>query len=168
MTAVLIAPLRQSGIAKRTNEHGFTMLESLVALVILSVGMLGVGALYVESLQAGRDSINRSKAVNLAADMADRIRSNRQGQVAYAGVAANGGCADTHLKALTLCTPAQMAAHDLFEWNQMLTDSAIGIPGGTGTVAFDNTTTPDTYTITVSWTLAGETEARSYRVIFQI
>lgn len=147
---------------------GFTLLESMIALVILSVGMLGVGALYVESLQAGRDSVNRTKAVNLAADMADKIRSNQQAGAAYAGAAADSGCADTNLTAVTECTPAQMAAHDLFLWNQMLGDSAIGIPGASGTVAFDGTTTPATYTISVSWTVAGEEDAQLYRVVVQI
>ena len=153
---------------RSATQRGFTMLESLVALVVLSVGMLGIGALYVESLQAGRDSVNRTKAVNLAADMADRIRSNQQGQAAYAGAAADNGCADTNIDAITPCTPAQMAAHDLFQWEQMLNDSAIGIPGADGSVAFDGSTTPNTYTITVSWTLAGETDPQVYRVVTEI
>ncbi len=152
---------------RRRLQRGFTLLESLVAMVVLSVGMLGVGALYIESLQSGRDAVIRSKAVNLAADMADRIRSNRQGQAAYGGAAADNSCADTAATATTLCTPAQMAAHDLFLWNQMLNDSSIGIPDANGTVVFDGTTTPATYTITVSWTVAGDPVPTFYRVVVQ-
>lgn len=147
--------------------RGFTLLESLVAMVVLSVGMLGVGALYIESLQAGRDAVIRSKAVNLAADMADRIRSNRQGRAAYGGASANNNCADTAATATVICTPAQMAAHDLFLWNQILNDSSIGIPDANGTVVFDGTTAPATYTITVSWTLPGEPLTQLYRVVVQ-
>lgn len=149
-------------------QQGFTLLESLVAMVVLSVGMLGVGALYVESLQSGRDAVIRSKAVTLAADMADRIRSNRQGLAAYGGAAADNSCADTAATATTLCTPAQMAAHDLFLWNQMLNDSSIGIPDANGTVVFDGTTSPATYTITVGWTIAGDPLPTFYRLVVQI
>ena len=55
---------------------GFTLVETLVALVVMSVGMLGIAALYIEGLRSGQTSIARTTAVNLAADMADRIRSN--------------------------------------------------------------------------------------------
>ena len=61
----------------RHHSSGFSIVEALVALVVLSVGMLGIAALYVESLRAGRTAVYRTQAVNLAADMADRIRANR-------------------------------------------------------------------------------------------
>ncbi len=150
------------------SARGFSLLEALVALVILSVGMLGVGGLFVESLQSGRDAIIRTKAVTIAADMADRIRSNRQGQGAYAGDPADNGCTDTNVAALTSCTPAQMAAHDLFLWQQLLAGTSTGIPGAVGTVTFDGTTTPPTYLISVNWTVAGETAQQTYRLTVQM
>jgi type IV pilus assembly protein PilV len=64
---------------KRTHR-GFTIIEVLVALVVLSVGLLGIAGLYVIALRAGTTSINRMQAVNLAADMADRIHANADGR----------------------------------------------------------------------------------------
>ena len=61
-----------------TADKGFTLVEVLVALVVMSVGMLGIAALYLEGLRAGRTALYRTTAVNLAADMADRIRANQQ------------------------------------------------------------------------------------------
>jgi type IV pilus modification protein PilV len=61
----------------KARSGGFSIVEALVALVVLSVGMLGIAALYVESLRAGRSAVYHTQAVNLAADMADRIRANR-------------------------------------------------------------------------------------------
>jgi len=58
---------------KRIKESGFTMVEVLVALVVLAIGLLGIAALYLNSLQSGRTAIYRTQAVNLAADLADRI-----------------------------------------------------------------------------------------------
>ncbi len=56
------------------HSRGFTLIEALVALVVLSIGLLGIAALYLDSLRAGRTAIYRTQAVNLAADLADRLR----------------------------------------------------------------------------------------------
>jgi type IV pilus modification protein PilV len=62
---------------RHDRQRGFTMVETLVALVVLAIGLLGIAALYLDSLRAGRTAIYRTQAVNLSADLADRIRSNR-------------------------------------------------------------------------------------------
>lgn len=140
---------------------GFTLLEVLVALVVLSVGMLGIGGLYVASLQSARTAIIRTKAVNFAADLADRIRANRQGLAAYAGAAADAGCADNTANATTICTPAQLAAHDLFLWRQLLNDSRNGLPDAQAVVTF-TAGIPPLYEINISWTETGETARQNY------
>ena len=66
--------------------------KSLVALVVLSVGMIGIAALYGQGLGASRTALYRTHAVNLAADMADRIRVNRRGGASYGGAAADSNC----------------------------------------------------------------------------
>lgn len=141
--------------------RGFTLLEVLVALVVLSVGMLGIGALYVTSLQSARTAIIRTKAVNFAADLADRIRANRQGLAAYAGTAADSGCSDSTVNTTTSCTPAQMAAHDLFLWRQLLNDSRSGLPDAQAAVTF-TAGSPPLYVINISWTEAGESARQNY------
>ena len=45
-------------------QSGFSLIEVLIALVIMSVGMLGIAGLYVQSLQAGRTSMFRHQAVS--------------------------------------------------------------------------------------------------------
>src|SRR2546421_11680051 len=89
--------------------HGFTMIEMLVALVVLAVGMLGVASLFGISLHSGSSAITRMQAVNLATDLADRIRANRAAgdapNNAYGGAAAINGCTGA---AAVSCTPAQM------------------------------------------------------------
>lgn len=72
-------------------HRGFTLIEVLVALVVMSVGMLGIAALYLEGLRAGRTALYRTTAVNLAADMADRIRANPNAGLAYAGTGPGAG-----------------------------------------------------------------------------
>jgi type IV pilus assembly protein PilV len=128
---------------------GFTLIEVLIALVILSVGMLGIAGLYVTSMQAGRTSILRHNAVTLAGDIADRIRANPRAGPAYALAGANNNCVDGGIN----CTLGQMAAHDIFLWDQQAANT---MPNGTVNIVFNNGVVPPTYRITVAWTEPGE------------
>lgn len=133
--------------------RGFTLIEALVALVVLSIGMLGIAGLYLESLRSGRVTILRSQAVTLASDLADRIRSNRGGAAAYDDAVSGAGalsadCTDGGVG----CTPEEMAANDKAEW---LAAIAAALPSGAATVAVDPATAPATYTITVTWVEPG-------------
>ncbi len=125
----------------RRHDRGFTLVEALVALLVLSVGLLGIAALYVETLRASRMSLYRTQAVNFATDLADRMRANRVPANAYACgspcVAANGGNA--------------VADADLADWMARI---GTALPGGTANVTFvaGTATTPDAYLIEVEWT----------------
>jgi type IV pilus assembly protein PilV len=129
--------------------RGFTLIEVLIALIIMSVGMLGIAGLYVHSMQAGRTSMFRHHAVTLAGDVADRIRANPRAGAVYALAGADNNC----IAAGVDCTPDEMAANDIFLWDQQAVDS---LPNGDVAVVFDNGVMPPTYQITVSWTEPGE------------
>ncbi len=138
---------------------GFTLLEVLIAMVVMAVGMLGIAGMYVHSLQAGRTSQLRTQAVTLAADVADRIRANPQGGIQYIGAGANNDCSEA-----TACSPADLAAYDIWLWNQQRDQS---MPAGTTvTVRYDDTdpNQPPVYTVNVTWPEAGE--APSYEISF--
>ena len=154
--------IRSMARAKRP-ARGFTIIEAMVALIVLSVGMIGVAALHGQGLGASRSAQFRSIAVNLAADMADRIRANRVAGVAYAGGAGNNNCDPG---GGVNCTPAQMAAHDLFIWNQLV---VAGLPNGLGQVQFDGAQIPPAYTVTVFWDEVGApVNPVQHQVVLQI
>ncbi|TLZ24147.1 MAG: type IV pilus modification protein PilV [Gammaproteobacteria bacterium] len=142
-------------------SRGFTMIEMLVALGVLAVGMLGVASLFGISLHSGSSAITRMQAVNLAADIADRIRANRRAAGAYGGAAANNHCTGA---AAVSCSEAQMAADDLYWWQRQLSRAIVG-GTATGTVIFVNGT-PPTYTITVGWT--EKTGPQQYQMQVQV
>src|SRR5882672_7296464 len=135
-------------------SRGFSMVEAMVALLVLSVGMLGIAGLYVTSLRASGSALLRTQAINLAADMADRIRANPTAGVAYAGAAGDNGCVGGAVD----CTPAALAADDLFRWQAQL---ATALPDDgdpntpQATIAVAGAGSPRSYTITVTWVEAG-------------
>src|SRR5688500_6381111 len=98
----------------RSRMSGVTMVEALVALVIISVGMLGIAGLYLSSLQAGRSANLRMQAVNLATDMADHIRANKKGLSFYKAIATDKGT--VHDCATATCSPKDMAENDIYIW----------------------------------------------------
>jgi type IV pilus assembly protein PilV len=147
-------------ISLHRSQTGFSLIEVMVALVVVSVGMIGIAALYGQGLSAGRTALYRTQAVNLAADMADRIRVNRRGGAAYGGAAANNNCDPP---AAVNCNPDQMAAHDLWVWTNQIQQQ---LPNGVGTVQFTGTT-PATYTITVTWQETG-LGAVNYQLAIQV
>ena len=135
----------------QTKMNGFSLVEVLVALVVVSVGMLGVAGLYVNGLQAGRTAMFSHQAVTLAGDVADRIRANPRAGVEYDGNGAgvNHNCVAGGVD----CDEAQMAANDTFFWQQQA-DAAL--PEGEVDVTFDDGVNPPEYTINVSWDEPGE------------
>jgi type IV pilus assembly protein PilV len=123
---------------------GFTLIEVLVAMLVLAVGLLGLAGLQAASLKNNQSAYNRSQATQLAYDIADRMRANVTGIVAYttstASVFAN--CKNT-----TGCSSSEMAANDLFEWNTAI---SAALPNGAfGTLT---PTSAGVYSITISWT----------------
>jgi type IV pilus assembly protein PilV len=150
-------------------ERGFTMIEALVALVVLAIGLLGIAALYLDSLRAGRTAIYRTQAVNIAADLADRIRANRQGVLAYTSAFADTHVADANCDdAAVGCTAAEMAETDLARWKDTLGQQ---LPGGQGEVQVTAPAVagdPGTYVITVRWTEVGEAAPVQYQLRLDI
>ena len=137
-------------------QTGFTLVEAVVALVVLAVGMLGIAGLYIEGLRSSHSALARTTAVNLAADMADRIRANPAATVAYAGV--GPGLNNLCVNGPADCTPAQLANDDWFWWNQ---DVQNRLPQGTITAVAVAAPTPFTnnYTIVMTWPETGQDPA---------
>lgn len=144
-------------------QRGFTLVEVLVALVVLAVGLLGIAALYVEGLRAGRTSVYRTAAVVLAADMAERIRANPAAGGAYAGT--GPGADNFCVNGTSDCSAAELAADDWFRW---LNDIERQLPAGAGgTIAVADLGTVTQYAITVSWPEPGQDTPATYTLAVQ-
>ena len=147
-------------IHSRKSVHragGFTLVEVLIALVVLSIGMLGIAALYLESLRASRSALVRTEAVTFAADIADRIRANRNPLDAYD---CGGTCeADEGGNAI--------AVADLNAWR---TAVAAQLPGGTTSITFAGgaANATNVYIVTVGWSEVGYANPLTYQLRVEI
>jgi type IV pilus assembly protein PilV len=140
------------------------MLEVLIAIVVISFGLLGLAGLQAVGLKNNQTAYLRAIATQQAYDMADRMRANRAGVYAASsvgsydnitGVGSDPGCISTG------CSTANMALYDQYAWN---TANAALLPNGAGTVTGAGGTPSTLYTIAVTWTEAcstGETSCTS-------
>lgn len=104
-----------NGIASK--QKGFTLLEVLVAVLVLSVGILGMAGLQFAALRNNQQSYQRSQAAALVNELADLMRANRvaAGTGSYL-LTLNTTLTGASNCATATCTEAQLAAHDLQNW----------------------------------------------------
>lgn len=100
--------------------RGFSMLEVLVALLVLSVGLLGLAALQTMGLKFNTQSYQRTQAVLNAYDIIDRIRAN-PGGILTGGYDDIGKADAVPTLPTCPCSPAQMADYDIAQWKNSLT-----------------------------------------------
>src|SRR5262245_887446 len=104
--------LRNLKSAGTRRQRGISIVEALVALVVIAVGMLGIAGLYLTSLQSSRSAKLRAQAVQLAGSIADRIRANREAVTAYHTANYGGGPALQGCDEANRCTAAELAQDD--------------------------------------------------------
>lgn len=110
------------------DEAGFTLLELLVTLVVLSVGLLGLGLMQTTGLGLTKTAYSRTQAMMLAGDIADRIRANESFAANYVGTSAPGTATCT---AGNLCDGATLATSDMADWSNRV---ALELTSGTGQI----------------------------------
>lgn len=131
-------------------QSGFTLLEVMIALVIFSIGLLGLAGLQAGGLRSNTQAQLRTIATIQAYDMAERIRSNPRGVEdgdynAFDDASPTAGdCINN------TCTAAEMATYDYYEW-ELTTQSVL--PSGHGIVSSAPVGGGATrlFTITVLW-----------------
>jgi type IV pilus assembly protein PilV len=135
-------------------QAGFTIIEMLIAVLVISIGLLGMAGLQTTGIQQSHNSYLKTQASMLAYDMADRMRSNLQG--VNAGnyddvdsmddpVKSAPGCATGN----TACSAADTATYDIYQWTNKDNEGSIAslLPSGYGIITQDG----GVFTITVLW-----------------
>ena len=137
--------------ARKLQQAGFTMIEVLVTIAILVVGLLGLAAMQTLSTLAELESYQRSQALVLVRDMADRMTANKLQITDY--VATNVGLTPMDCSGY-LATPSYKL--DICEWNNEL-NGAAEVTGGKNVGAMIGArgcivrVDPTTFVVTVAW-----------------
>lgn len=133
----------------RLKFRGFSMIEVLIALVILAVGILGVASLQGNALRSNYGAHLRSQATTIAQDMVERLRTNRDFALANSGnYQVNLGATSTGstLDCTTNdCNAVELAGFDKDQWLQTIEN----LPSGKGSVTVDSNTR--VATVLVMW-----------------
>ena len=152
-------------------QQGFTLIEALLALFILTIGLLGIAGMHVEGMKSSHIAMQRMVVTIKTQDLLDRIRANANNtSVALSNykvvVASNQAC-----NSGIDCTVENMMSHDLFLWQSDLNANLPGNPvyDFTMTAVIDpatNAVVSQLVTVNVNWSDRGN--AQSYSVTTQI
>jgi type IV pilus assembly protein PilV len=115
-------------------QSGVTLIEVLVAIVVLSIGLLGMAGLQANGLKVGTSAIYRSQAAQAAYDIADRMMANQ-----------NQATAGSYSRSLGAANPTgtTLADQDMLDWLAIVRR----LPSGDGAIASNGLV----FTITVQW-----------------
>lgn len=156
-----MSPDTRTGSARLDNQQGFSLIEVLVALLVLSIGLLGLAALQTTSLKYNTESYFRTQATYFVYDIVDRMRSN-------SASVASGGAYDvsdsTAVNTLlsdygtcrtsscdcdnNSCNSTDLATYDLGKWYDRMNAVLPGAKDSPATIAIDAS---KKVTITVNW-----------------
>jgi len=118
-------------LSARNRQRGVSLVEVLVAMVIVAIGLLGVSGMFLLSTRGATDAATRSVAAQAAYEMADKIRTNRQALATY--LAPTWGAATVIPTAAApavdcftvVCTRPQQALFDMIVWARSLTNASL-------------------------------------------
>jgi type IV pilus modification protein PilV len=141
-------------------QGGFSLVELLAAVIVLSIGLLGVAKLSLGSVQANGSAYMRSQATELIQQIVDDMRANQPEATAggYNLAMTSSMAAPSTNCETTTCTAVQVANFDLATWvNRLNASNGGALPSGAGAVTVTQATNPVTgspeYTavVTVQW-----------------
>jgi type IV pilus assembly protein PilV len=147
-------------INRQRHSHGFSLVEVLVALVVCSVGLLGLAKMESLALSSTGVASTRSIAAIQAASLAAAMKSN--GGYWASGLApavttvsmslatAAAVSPDCQTSAAGTCSPTQLAAYDLQQWAMALKQQQ-QMQGFSATITCSTTQFPVTCTIALQW-----------------
>lgn len=145
-------------------NQGFSLIEILVALFVFAIGILSVAGLQIVSKRTNFEAVQRTTATYLAYDIIERMRANPDQLADYVDttLGATRGTPPTDCSAAS-CTPADLAAYDVWEWQQTISGVAEqnviggvatntgGLVNPTGCIEGIAAGGQGVYTITIAW-----------------
>ncbi len=149
---------RQQRAFGRGQQSGFSLIEVMIAVVILSLGLLGMALLQTTALRSGQSANHRTQAIILAYEMMDMIRANRNQAAAYTFINPGqfNGDGRTGICAPNAALPAVRWQADAIAWRCSIRRT---LPGANADVVIVNAVAgaggvppiPGSATVTINW-----------------
>jgi type IV pilus assembly protein PilV len=140
--------------ARNKRARGFTLVEVLVATVVVATGLLGSALALVAAIRLHRDGQHRTQAALLTADLVERIGANAGAGPAYALAAGEEPAEPSQAcDSPGACTPAELAAQDLHEWHGAVR-RALPLSQPEVAVTTDASTGATRFSISIDWVAA--------------
>ena len=114
--------------------HGFTLIEVMVALIVLVLGVLGAAAMTLTALRDSKQSSLRSQAVAAAYELGDLIRMNPTQTAVFLAAPPGSPVTTCYTSG---CSAADLSTNDYYQWYAKLTSPATGLPNVTVKVCRD-------------------------------
>lgn len=143
--------IRQGG---RRQVRGFSLLEILVTLLIVSFALLGAAGLQLRAIRTGQGNQFRTQAILLASDMSERMDANKAAAKAgsYAVAQTSTVTAASSCYSATCGSPSALATADIYEWEYAITHSTPPLPGASWSIVANGSNSGNpVYQITISW-----------------
>lgn len=152
-------------------QRGVTLLESLITLLILSVGLLGVAGLQARSMKDASVAASRAQVIFLMNDITERIRANPVGVKHYKENNSSGalkGCVDAGAEATQKsCSPKDLASEDIYYWHKHI-QQVLGKRSPTHQISVNNDKKPAVITIKISWRASHQSNTKQHSIKFRL
>lgn len=119
-----VRPVR-SPSRRLARSRGFTLIEVMVALIVLVLGVLGAAAMTLNALRDSKQSSLRSQAVAAAYELGDLIRMNPTETAVFLAPPPGGPVSTCYTSG---CTVTELSTNDYYEWHAKTTSTAVGLP----------------------------------------
>ncbi|ABS07277.1 type IV pilus modification protein PilV [Shewanella baltica] len=158
-------------LTQKDFQRGFSLIEVLVALVILVIGLIGIFNLHIVAKRGSFESFQQTQASYYANDIINRMKLNRTQLGNYDGeytgsLGKPGSVCDVAVGAVNICTPEETEAWDLYQWEQSFMGAA-EVVGSQNVGGLDSPTAcisvnGSTVTVAVAWRGIREGAGTSY------
>jgi type IV pilus assembly protein PilV len=139
------------------SQRGFTLVEVLASMVVLSIALLGIAKLMMFASRSNDSAYLRSQATQLAYEILDTMRANRQTAInhGYDTALTSVPAAPSTCLQPAVCSNSSLALYDVYTWKQRLSVASGGLlPSGQGSIVTTTSGTSPTVTtatVTVQW-----------------
>ncbi len=131
--------------------RGFSLLEVLVAVIVLAIGLLGIARLQTQTLKLNHSAAQRSQAVMLAYYIMDAMRANRDANNRYAAAAGDYNTGSPSNPTCSVPTASgSLASQDLRDWFFRLRKN-LGEADTTCAMISCDTNSPPRCTVRIFW-----------------